>query len=138
MCDLRCWSVQVKAACEDTGFFCISGHQCNPGALKAVFEASRPFFNLPKSKKLQYVVSDMRAGRGYEVSSEHLDYEKWTQSRAAEDAQIASVLQARSSSGSFHTLRADAVFLCISTNHPRGEACVCEVTRAKHQGTALK
>jgi hypothetical protein len=85
--------VQIKEACEDTGFFCISGHQCTPGALEAVFHASRPFFDLPKSRKLDYVVRDMRAGRGYEVSSEHREYEKWLEACAIEDEQLAFLLQ---------------------------------------------
>lgn len=83
----------MKAACEDTGFFCISGHQCSPSALEAIFEASRPFFDLPKSRKLDYVVSGMRAGRGYEVSSEHAAYEQWLQARAQENEDLAALLK---------------------------------------------
>lgn len=83
----------MKAVCEDTGFFCISGHQCTPGALEAIFETSRPFFDLTKSRKLDYVVAAMRAGRGYEVSSEHRDYEQWLQACARDDEELAALLQ---------------------------------------------
>lgn len=65
----------MKQACEHTGFFAVAQHGCPTAALTATFAAARPLFDLPKRDKERLVVRGMRAGRGYEVSPEHLAYE---------------------------------------------------------------
>lgn len=66
--------VQVRQACEHTGFFAVTHHGCPPAALTATFAAAQPLFDLPAAAKHRLAVRGMRAGRGYEVSPEHDGY----------------------------------------------------------------
>jgi hypothetical protein len=65
----------VQRECEATGFLAITGHGISSQQLAALFTAARQLFDLPLETKLQQmVVSDMQAGRGYEISPEHKAY----------------------------------------------------------------
>lgn len=66
--------VQVQQECEATGFLAITGHGISLCQLEQLFAASRKLFDLPLEVKLQLVVKDMKAGRGYEISPEHKTY----------------------------------------------------------------
>lgn len=65
---------QVQQECEATGFLAITGHGISLCQLEQLFAASRKLFDLPLEVKLQLVVKDMKAGRGYEISPEHKTY----------------------------------------------------------------
>lgn len=65
---------QVQRECEATGFLAITGHGISLCQLEQLFAASRKLFDLPLEVKLQLVVKDMKAGRGYEISPEHKTY----------------------------------------------------------------
>eukprot|EP00892_Ulva_mutabilis_P008272 jgi/Ulvmu1/5817/UM025_0074.1 len=84
---------QVKHACEHTGFFAITGHDCPATALTATFDAARPLFDLPKLEKQRLVVRGMRAGRGYEVSPEHREYEDHVRELRSGDPSVDAALQ---------------------------------------------
>ncbi len=43
----------IREACEDTGFFYLSGHGIPLSQIDAIFAASRRFFALPLEERLQ-------------------------------------------------------------------------------------
>lgn len=59
---------QLRAACEDKGFFYCAGHGIPQGLIDAVFEETKLFFDLPEETKLAYEKSKVsKANRGYET-----------------------------------------------------------------------
>ena len=45
-------AAEVKQACEDIGFFVITGHGIDPGLTRATSDVSRRFFDLPLTEKM--------------------------------------------------------------------------------------
>lgn len=66
--------LQVQLECEATGFLAITGHGISTGQLQELFAAARQLFDLATEAKMQLVVSQMKVGRGYEISPEHVRY----------------------------------------------------------------
>ena len=44
-------AAEVKQACEDIGFFVITGHGVDPALTRATHDVSRRFFDLPLAEK---------------------------------------------------------------------------------------
>jgi isopenicillin N synthase-like dioxygenase len=66
---------QVRSACEDIGFFCITGH----GIPEEIFEETRAsareaVFDLPVAEKKNLAVAGMQLSRGWEMSPQHREY----------------------------------------------------------------
>jgi isopenicillin N synthase-like dioxygenase len=55
----------IGAACEDTGFFYLSGHGIAQSQIDAIFAASRRFFALPLEERLKIKLTP-RQNRGYQ------------------------------------------------------------------------
>jgi isopenicillin N synthase-like dioxygenase len=66
--------LQVQQECEATGFLAVTGHGISIQQLQQLFSSARQLFDLPFDIKMQMVVRDMKAGRGYEISPEHKAY----------------------------------------------------------------
>ncbi|WP_447778155.1 isopenicillin N synthase family dioxygenase [Variovorax boronicumulans] len=58
-------AVAVKAACEDTGFFVITGHGVNAKTVTSLQEDSREFFELPVDYKNSYKKGEGTDYKGY-------------------------------------------------------------------------
>ncbi len=56
---------QIGQACEDIGFFCITGHQIDQALIDQTFEVTRHFFDLPLDEKLKISVPPGAAYHGY-------------------------------------------------------------------------
>lgn len=74
-------TLQVQQECEATGFLAITGHGISTQLLQQLFSTARQLFDLPYEQKIQMVVNDMKAGRGYEISPEHKAYMQVMHSR---------------------------------------------------------
>ena len=59
-------AAQLRAACEERGFFYITGHGVDATLIDAVFAASRQFFDLPMADKLAVDKKLSSCNRGYE------------------------------------------------------------------------
>lgn len=57
---------QLRKACEQRGFFYITGHGIDPALIRSVFAASQRFFDLPMSEKLSVDKKLSACNRGYE------------------------------------------------------------------------
>jgi hypothetical protein len=66
--------LQVQQECAATGFLAITGHGISNQQLQQLFATARQLFDLSYEVKMQLVVKDMQAGRGYEISPEHKAY----------------------------------------------------------------
>jgi len=60
----------VRRACEDVGFFYVSGHGVPLNVVQRAFEANRRFFALPVEEKLRIVASVDTKNRGYTPMAE--------------------------------------------------------------------
>lgn len=58
-------AAQVKAACEDTGFFVITGHGVDPDVVHALQSDARDFFDLPAGYKTAYGKAEGTDYKGY-------------------------------------------------------------------------
>jgi isopenicillin N synthase-like dioxygenase len=58
---------QMAAACEDRGFFYITGHGVPDPVIAEVFEGSRALFDLPEGAKQAVAKARSTANRGYEA-----------------------------------------------------------------------
>ena len=56
----------LRDACEQSGFFYVSGHGIEPALIEQVFAASKQFFGLPMTDKLAVDKAQSKANRGYE------------------------------------------------------------------------
>jgi isopenicillin N synthase-like dioxygenase len=65
----------IRTACEDTGFFYLTGHDVPPAQLSAIFEASRRFFALPLEQRLKVKLTP-RENRGYQPLGSRLYSDK--------------------------------------------------------------
>lgn len=66
--------LQVQQECAVTGFLAIRGHGISTDTLQQLFATARQLFDLSYEQKMQLVVKEMKAGRGYEISPEHKAY----------------------------------------------------------------
>lgn len=57
---------QLRQACEQRGFFYITGHGIDPALISSLFAASQRFFDLPMTEKLAVDKKLSRCNRGYE------------------------------------------------------------------------
>ena len=57
---------QLRQACEQRGFFYITGHGIDPALIRNVFSASQRFFDLSMAEKLAVDKKLSRSNRGYE------------------------------------------------------------------------
>ncbi|QXZ08547.1 isopenicillin N synthase family oxygenase [Comamonas sp. Y33R10-2] len=57
---------QLRQACEQRGFFYITGHGIDPALIQSVFSASQLFFDLPMIEKLAVDKKHSVCNRGYE------------------------------------------------------------------------
>ncbi|MEQ6475519.1 2-oxoglutarate and iron-dependent oxygenase domain-containing protein [Comamonas sp. wu1-DMT] len=57
---------QLRQACEQHGFFYITGHGIDPALISSLFAASQRFFDLPMTEKLAVDKKLSRCNRGYE------------------------------------------------------------------------
>lgn len=57
---------QLRQACEQRGFFYITGHGIDPTLISSLFAASQRFFDLPMTEKLAVDKKLSRCNRGYE------------------------------------------------------------------------
>ncbi|MPS92425.1 2-oxoglutarate and iron-dependent oxygenase domain-containing protein [Comamonas sp.] len=57
---------QLRQACEQRGFFYITGHGIDPALINSLFAASQRFFDLPMAEKLAVDKKLSRCNRGYE------------------------------------------------------------------------
>lgn len=57
---------QLRQACEQRGFFYITGHGLEPALMRGVFAASQRFFDLPMAEKLAVDKKLSPCNRGYE------------------------------------------------------------------------
>jgi hypothetical protein len=58
---------QVRAACQSTGFFQITGHGISKKLQEEVFAAGKRFFDLPYEEKLKLDAKKQVGYRGYDV-----------------------------------------------------------------------
>ncbi|MEO0637877.1 MAG: 2-oxoglutarate and iron-dependent oxygenase domain-containing protein [Pseudomonadota bacterium] len=65
---------ELGAACRDTGFFLLKGHDVPPSLIEDVFAQSQAFFELPEAQKAPFDIYESPANRGWSrVGSENLD-----------------------------------------------------------------
>ena len=58
---------EINRACEDIGFFVITGHGVDPEICRSANAAAREFFDLPVAEKLKIGQTSDPANRGYEA-----------------------------------------------------------------------
>ena len=63
--DRRRVADEIAAACEESGFFCITGHGVPAGLIARTRQAAVDFFALPVSEKRRILRPESRVGRGY-------------------------------------------------------------------------
>ena len=61
----RTVAAKIAAACEDSGFFCITGHGIDPDLVARTRQAAVDFFVLPAEEKRLIVRPENRVGPGY-------------------------------------------------------------------------
>jgi isopenicillin N synthase-like dioxygenase len=72
---------RLDAACRDTGFLVVTGHDVALEACDAALDAFGAFFDRPEAEKRQVVVSDPSANRGYSaLGQEGLAYSRGKES----------------------------------------------------------
>jgi isopenicillin N synthase-like dioxygenase len=75
--DRRLVAARLDAACRDSGFLLVNGHDIAPELCDAVLDAFGGFFDLPLEEKRRVVVADEAADRGYsELGKEALAYSR--------------------------------------------------------------
>ena len=57
----------IGRACEDIGFFLVSGHGIEEGLIGGVYQAARSFFDLPVDEKMKVKRRKAEISRGYNV-----------------------------------------------------------------------
>jgi isopenicillin N synthase-like dioxygenase len=68
-------AAQLDAAGRGSGFFSITGHGIDPDLIAAMLDVTSRYFDLPVTTKLDHVVADRAANRGYAAEgSEALAY----------------------------------------------------------------
>ena len=60
-------AAEINRACEDIGFFVITGHGVDPEICRSANAAAREFFDLPVAEKLKIGQTADPANRGYEA-----------------------------------------------------------------------
>jgi len=55
-------ATQLRAACDDIGFFFVTGHGIDPALVAECFEQSRRFFDLPPDAKLRCAMNESQSG----------------------------------------------------------------------------
>lgn len=56
---------QLRSACQETGFFLVTGHSLPNELLDRIFAVSRRFFELPEEEKMKHTSSEKTGWRGF-------------------------------------------------------------------------